>query len=127
VQQKNWNEVIESNLKSRFPKANFLPVKSELLGGMLLLTFVESGLFSHVSQIKTARAGTGGIINGSNKGAVAVQFQLFDAKFTFVNCHLTPFSSGLAKRNYEYVDLTKRLLLISPGSTQQISSIFNTK
>ena len=81
------------------------------LVGILLLVFMENSLAaSSVSHVSAEYVPTGGFGFVGNKGAAGIRLQIFDSVFCFVNAHLSASENALERRNFEFADISQRLL-----------------
>ena len=86
-----------------------LVVIRKLIGTSIFL-FAKKELKEKVKQVSSCAIPSGlmGVIG--NKGAVAIRFRLFSHKYIVVSSHLAAHEQYYSRRNYDYAEISRRLL-----------------
>jgi phosphatidylinositol-bisphosphatase len=79
------------------------------LVGILLVVYVKSELFPHITNTYWDTVGVGVMGVGGNKGAVAISLKIFSTTVCFVCAHLAAHQHNVQGRNSDYQNISQRL------------------
>jgi len=106
-----WRKSLDVCLLPR----GYTKVISQHLVGLVLIIYAQERIVGHISDIATKTVSAGVLGMAGNKGAVAVEFKIFQTKFSVVNCHLAAHHGHVKQRNQNLTKIFRRLQLETKG------------
>ncbi|KAI8983781.1 Endonuclease/exonuclease/phosphatase [Pilobolus umbonatus] len=104
-----WVNLILGSLRNN--GREYYKVASKQLVTMLLIVIAKKSHSKHITNVSSTYAGVGLMNMMGNKGGIAIRFRFHDSYLCFVTSHLAAFVDKTEKRNQDFVELTKRLIL----------------
>mmetsp|Transcript_9666 Transcript_9666/g.14479 ORF Transcript_9666/g.14479 Transcript_9666/m.14479 type:complete len:1303 (+) Transcript_9666:115-4023(+) len=102
-----WRRHIEKCLLPR----GYNKVISQHLVGLLLVIYAQHSILPHICDVSTKTIAAGVMGVAGNKGAVAIDFRIFNSKIALVNCHLAAHKAQVKQRNQTLSRISKKLQL----------------
>uniref|UniRef100_K7FW42 phosphatidylinositol-3,4,5-trisphosphate 5-phosphatase n=1 Tax=Pelodiscus sinensis TaxID=13735 RepID=K7FW42_PELSI len=107
---REWVEFLRASLKTLM-SVDFRVVAFQCLWNIKIVVLVKPEHEHRISHVNTSSVKTGIANTLGNKGAVGVSFLFNGTSFGFVNCHLASGSEKTHRRNQNYSDILRSLLL----------------
>lgn len=102
----HWEMKISNTLNSDGEKVYSL-LRTEQLGGILLLVYANNDEFDFINNIETNVKKTGFKGMSANKGGVAISFDYSGTKLCFIASHLAAGHHNLIERHADYKTISK--------------------
>ena len=116
-----WTAAIITALGHRADGDEYVKVASKQLVGMLVILISTKSVRPRIRDIRTSSVGVGIMGLMGNKGAVGLRVRVDGSTLTFVCAHLAAFDEQHARRDADFVDITRRLTF-SPSSIADVAS-----
>ncbi|CAM2119893.1 unnamed protein product [Caretta caretta] len=107
---REWVEFLRASLKTLM-SIDFRVVALQCLWSIKIVVLVKPEHERRISHVNTSSVKTGIANTLGNKGAVGVSFLFNGTSFGFVNCHLASGSEKTHRRNQNYSDILRSLVL----------------
>ncbi|XP_053895818.1 phosphatidylinositol 3,4,5-trisphosphate 5-phosphatase 2-like isoform X1 [Malaclemys terrapin pileata] len=107
---REWVEFLRASLKTLM-SIDFRVVALQCLWSIKIVVLVKPEHECRISHVNTSSVKTGIANTLGNKGAVGVSFLFNGTSFGFVNCHLASGSEKTHRRNQNYSDILRSLVL----------------
>uniref|UniRef100_A0A452HT23 phosphatidylinositol-3,4,5-trisphosphate 5-phosphatase n=1 Tax=Gopherus agassizii TaxID=38772 RepID=A0A452HT23_9SAUR len=107
---REWVEFLRASLKTLM-SIDFRVVALQCLWSIKIVVLVKPEHERRISHLTTSSVKTGIANTLGNKGAVGVSFLFNGTSFGFVNCHLASGSEKTHRRNQNYSDILRSLVL----------------
>ncbi|XP_043347762.1 phosphatidylinositol 3,4,5-trisphosphate 5-phosphatase 2-like isoform X1 [Dermochelys coriacea] len=107
---REWVEFLRASLKTLM-SIDFRVVALQCLWSIKIVVLVKPEHERRISHVNTSSVKTGIANTLGNKGAVGVSFLFNGTSFGFVNCHLASGSEKTQRRNQNYSDILRSLVL----------------
>ncbi|XP_039225688.1 phosphatidylinositol 3,4,5-trisphosphate 5-phosphatase 2 [Crotalus tigris] len=107
---KEWVDFLRGVLKD-FTEIEYRLIAMQSLWNIKIAVLVKLEHENRISHVGTSSVKTGIANTLGNKGAVGVSFMFNGTSFGFVNCHLTSGNEKTARRNQNYLDILRLLVL----------------
>ncbi|XP_019391783.1 PREDICTED: phosphatidylinositol 3,4,5-trisphosphate 5-phosphatase 2 [Crocodylus porosus] len=107
---REWVEFLKASLKTLMA-IDFRVVALQCLWSIKIVVLVKPEHERRISHVNTSSVKTGIANTLGNKGAVGVSFLFNGTSFGFVNCHLASGSEKIHRRNQNYTDILRSLVL----------------
>ncbi|KNC75860.1 hypothetical protein SARC_11620 [Sphaeroforma arctica JP610] len=92
------------------------------------MVYVKAHVAEHVRDVADTWVGVGLMNMMGNKGGVAVRFRLHDTSFLFINSHLAAHQDMVERRNQDFDQIQRRLVLppLAPSVPHETASLDKT-
>ncbi|XP_064374547.1 phosphatidylinositol 3,4,5-trisphosphate 5-phosphatase 2-like [Dromaius novaehollandiae] len=107
---REWVEFLRASLKTLMA-IDYRVVALQCLWSIKIVVLVKPEHERRISHVNTSSVKTGIANTLGNKGAVGVSFLFNGTSFGFVNCHLASGSEKTHRRNQNYSDILRSLVL----------------
>ncbi|XP_042663405.1 phosphatidylinositol 3,4,5-trisphosphate 5-phosphatase 2-like [Tyto alba] len=107
---REWVEFLRASLKTLMA-IDYRVVALQCLWSIKIVVLVKPEHERRISHVHTSSVKTGIANTLGNKGAVGVSFLFNGTSFGFVNCHLASGSEKIHRRNQNYSDILRSLVL----------------
>ncbi|KAK2545467.1 phosphatidylinositol 3; 4; 5-trisphosphate 5-phosphatase 2-like protein [Columba livia] len=107
---REWVEFLRASLKTLM-SIDYRVVALQCLWSIKMVVLVKPEHERRISHVHTSSVKTGIANTLGNKGAVGVSFLFNGTSFGFVNCHLASGSEKTHRRNQNYSDILRSLVL----------------
>ncbi|NXG71299.1 SHIP2 phosphatase, partial [Baryphthengus martii] len=107
---REWVEFLRASLKTLMA-IDYRVVALQCLWSIKIVVLVKPEHERRISHVHTSSVKTGIANTLGNKGAVGVSFLFNGTSFGFVNCHLASGSEKTHRRNQNYSDIVRSLVL----------------
>ncbi|XP_010288809.1 PREDICTED: phosphatidylinositol 3,4,5-trisphosphate 5-phosphatase 2, partial [Phaethon lepturus] len=107
---REWVEFLRASLKTLMA-VDYRVVALQCLWSIKIVVLVKPEHERRISHVHTSSVKTGIANTLGNKGAVGVSFLFNGTSFGFVNCHLASGSEKTHRRNQNYSDILRSLVL----------------
>ncbi|KAH7096955.1 DNase I-like protein [Auriculariales sp. MPI-PUGE-AT-0066] len=110
-----WTAAVVAALGHRADGDEYVKVASKQLVGMLVILIATRAVRPRIRDVRTASVGVGIMGLMGNKGAVGLRVRVDGSTLTFVCAHLAAFDEQHARRDADFVDITRRMLFLPSG------------
>jgi phosphatidylinositol-3,4,5-trisphosphate 5-phosphatase 2 len=121
---REWAESVTESL-STFVREPFALISKAILWKIRLAVFVRVRDLHRISNVRSDSVGTGIANMLGNKGGVAVSFDMDQTSFCFVGCHLASGTEHCTRRNDDFSDIMRRMVIDRQARGADMAALFH--
>ena len=133
INENSKNNNVNNAVRTSIFKHRYVKLVTTRMFGMLLMVFVSnkkkeffSANDNGICDVVTSKIGTGIGNKFGNKGAVTIQFRLFNFHLCFVNCHLAAHQENVKRRREDAVKIMNQTRFNTDNKGMSVDFTFDS-